>query len=157
MIELEPMTQDEFQIYLDRAVPEYAQEKVRSGNWDASIAVKKAKEEYEKLLPDGLSSPDHYLFTVQNSETGDRVGMVWFSVMNQRQQPIAFIFDLYIEPAHRRKGYGRQTMLAIEEKVKALHIHQIGLHVFAHNHEARALYQRLGFVETNINMKKELS
>ncbi len=157
MVELAPMTQDKFQNYLDRAVPEYAQEKVRSGNWDASIALPRARAEYEKLLPDGLSSPDHYLFTVQNPETGEQVGMVWFSVMDWGQQQIAFIFDLYINPVHRRQGYGFQTMLALEEKVKALGIHRIGLHVFAHNHEARSLYQRLGYVETNVNMQKDLS
>ena len=156
MVNLLPMTQDEFQAYLARAIPEYAQEKVRSGNWEEAEALDKSREIYEKLLPKGLTSPDQYFFTVFNPEDGTQVGMVWFAILTVEPQPKAFIYDFFIEPAHRRKGFGSQTMQVVEEKVKSLDIHRIGLHVFAHNRQAWALYKRLGYEETNINMEKVL-
>ena len=44
-----------------------------------------------------------------------------------------------IDEAHRRQGYGEQAMLAAEVQAKALGYDTIALHVFGHNHAARAL------------------
>ena len=47
-------------------------------------------------------------------------------------------------------------MTALEETVRALGLDEIRLHVFGHNGAARALYRKLGFVETNVMMAKQL-
>jgi ribosomal protein S18 acetylase RimI-like enzyme len=54
------------------------------------------------------------------------------------------------------KGYGKKAMLLLEEKVKALGLKNIGLHVFGHNHRAIGLYQSLNYQTTNLVMEKEL-
>jgi len=47
-------------------------------------------------------------------------------------------------------------MKEIEIFAKSIGLKSIGLHVFGHNKLARDLYKKLGYVETNINMKKIL-
>ena len=83
--------------------------------------------------------------------------MIWLARIMQGAKPIMFIYDFRIDEAHRRKGYGEQAMLAAEVQAKALGYDTIALHVFGHNHAARALYEKLGYEITNINMAKKLT
>jgi len=48
-------------------------------------------------------------------------------------------------------------MQALEERVRHLGLSTISLHVFGHNHAARALYEKLGYVTTNVMMSKTLT
>ena len=52
---------------------------------------------------------------------------------------------------------GAAALLALEAKVKELGIDKIALHVFAHNHVARALYEKAGFEITGIYLTKKLT
>ena len=65
--------------------------------------------------------------------------------------------DIVIDEPYRRRGYGQAAMLALEDSVRSLGLRGIALHVFGHNTAARALYERLGYTVTNINMAKRLS
>ncbi|HSO28244.1 MAG TPA: GNAT family N-acetyltransferase, partial [Anaerolineales bacterium] len=70
--------------------------------------------------------------------------------------PTAFIYDFVIDEAYRRRGYGRLALLALEDKAREMGIDQIALHVFGHNHAARALYESVGYQVTNLQMAKAL-
>ncbi len=72
-------------------------------------------------------------------------------------QPVAFVYDFSIDEEFRRRGYGKQALLVLEAKVKELGIDKIALHVFAHNHVAKASYEDAGFETTGIYMKKNLA
>ncbi len=72
-------------------------------------------------------------------------------------QPLAFVYDFLIYDEFRRQGYGTQTLLALEAKAKELGVDKIALNVFAHNHIARALYEKTGFEVTGIYMTKRLT
>jgi len=63
---------------------------------------------------------------------------------------------LRIEVGLRGKGYGKQTMLLIEEKARELGLKSIGLHVFGVNTVARNLYEGLGYEISSLNMQKQL-
>ena len=58
---------------------------------------------------------------------------------------------------YRRRGYGRQTLAALDEKAKELGLDTISLHVFGHNQAAIALYQQAGYQTTSLYMAKKLS
>ncbi|MBC7620567.1 MAG: GNAT family N-acetyltransferase [Candidatus Saccharibacteria bacterium] len=62
-----------------------------------------------------------------------------------------------MHPAHRRPGHAVAAFAALEKQVLALGLSGMGLHVFAHNTAAHALYAKLGFAATNINMFKVLA
>jgi ribosomal protein S18 acetylase RimI-like enzyme len=84
-----------------------------------------------------------------------KVGMIWFFADYSGAK--AFIYDFLIDEPFRRQGLGKQALLALEEKVKALNLNVLALHVFAHNTGARKLYEQLGYAVTNISMSKKLS
>ena len=58
-------------------------------------------------------------------------------------------------PNATRKSVFWQALLALEAKVKELGVNKIALHVFAHNHVARSLYEHAGFEITGIYMTKK--
>ncbi len=157
MIELQPMTQPEYEIYLSRAVAEYAKDKVQAGNWPADGALERSAKEYEHYLPLGLATPDNTLCTLVDAASGAAVGMIWYARLPESTQPIWFIFDFSIDSEQRRQGYASQALMALEERARVEGIQSIELHVFGHNTAARALYEKVGFEITNINMVRKVS
>jgi ribosomal protein S18 acetylase RimI-like enzyme len=155
MVELVPMTADEFREYLEESVRGYAEEKVAAGNWTEEEAQERAAREFAQHLPQGLDTPNQHLFTVRAPER-NQVGYIWLAVQDHGGKRSSFIFDLAIHAPFRRRGYGAATLRAIEEVARTLGVSEIGLHVFAHNTAARALYEKMGYEVTNINMRKEL-
>ena len=82
--------------------------------------------------------------------------MIWFAVDDKKTVPSSFIYDIRIQEEFRSRGYGTQALRALEEKVKELGVSKIGLHVFGHNHAARALYEKVGYEITGIQMTKKI-
>ena len=157
MVRLVPMSQTEFEAYLESSVQDYAQEHVRTGNWSAEKALQMAEESFHKLLPDGLATSNQYLFTVEDETLGQKVGVLWFAVEKREAGPRAFVYDVQIDEAYRRRGYGTQAFEALETKVRELGLTRIMLHVFGHNHAARTMYAKLGYEVVNLIMSKTLS
>lgn len=155
MTHLIPMTQAEYEKFLDFMVTDYANEKVKSGNWPADQAMEMSKGEFQKLLPEGVNSKDQYLYSIVDD--GQHVGGIWFAARaGESGKSSAWIYNLWIEDEFRRKGHASQAMLALEDEVKKVGLDTIGLHVFGHNQSAYALYQKIGYDTTNIIMSKKL-
>ena len=57
----------------------------------------------------------------------------------------AFIDELYIAPAHRRRGYGRQAMAFVEQKAREMGVNAIHLEVDHGNGSALELYRGSGY------------
>jgi ribosomal protein S18 acetylase RimI-like enzyme len=150
------MSQDEFEAYLESAVDHYAQEHVRAGNWSPEQARTLSEDSYHSLLPDGVATPDQYLFTIEDQALGEKVGMLWFAVEERVGAPRAFLYDIRIEEACRRRGYGTEALQALEAKVRELGLATIELHVFGHNDTAQAMYEKLGYQVTDLRMSKTL-
>lgn len=156
MIKLVPMSEEEFQAYYTEAVRSYAAEHVKSGRWQPETAEQEAKREYDALLPQGVATPNQFLFTIQEEESGTPVGMIWYALRQSGPKQIAFIYDVSIKPEHRRKGYAQAAFEAVEKLARAQGLSAIDLHVFGHNQAAIALYQKIGFQATNLLMRKPL-
>lgn len=156
MVRLVPMTETEFQVYVEEDIQRYAQEHVKSGNWHPSEALDKSRQEHRNLLPEGLASKNQYLFSIVDEALGSRVGIIWFAVDHERARPSAFVYDLEIFDQYQRQGYGTQALAAVEQQVKALGVEAIGLHVFGYNHAAQALYQKVGYEVAGLFMIKQL-
>lgn len=150
MPKLLPMSQPEFDAFLERSIPEYAADKVRAGNWTEAESLERSRKEFEALLPQGLQSRDNFLYTLHDEDQA--VGMIWIKV----DGPGAFIYEVYIEEKFRGKGHGKSIMLLLEEKAREMGLKTLKLHVFGSNHVARKLYETVGYEITNINMSKNL-
>jgi ribosomal protein S18 acetylase RimI-like enzyme len=156
MIRLVPMDEADFQTYLAAAIPSYAEEHIAAGRWSREEALRKAEAEYRELLPEGVATPDQYLYSIEDA-AGARVGMLWFAVERRAAGPRAFVYDVEIFEPFRRRGYAEQAFKAMEARVRELGLNTISLHVFGHNHAARALYEKLGYIPTNLIMSKTLA
>jgi hypothetical protein len=66
MITLQPMTEAELQSFLEPTILEYAQGHIEDGQWTAAEAVEKSRKDFQDLLPQGVATPDHYLFSLVN-------------------------------------------------------------------------------------------
>ena len=148
------MTQTEFEAFLKRGISDYAADNVRAGYWSESEALEKSRAAYERNLPQGLHTENHFLYTVHDGEDG--VGMIWIRVDLKSPAKNGFIFELYVDEKFRGKGYGKQAMLLIEEIAREMGLKSIGLHVFAVNTVARNLYESVGYKTTSLNMLKDL-
>ncbi|TMI31982.1 GNAT family N-acetyltransferase [Candidatus Bathyarchaeota archaeon] len=156
-LRLLPMTRDDFDEWKSRSIKDYADEKVKAGNWTAEEAPRLAEQTFASILPKGFSTQDHHFFSIQNLSPGEKVGVVWYSINREGKRPFAYIWDFAIFEQHRRRGYASEALNLLEERVREQGLDTISLHVFGHNHPARELYQKSGYVATNVNMSKKIA
>ena len=157
-VRLSPMSETLFQAYLATAVQEYAQGHLKSGDCEPEDALMLAQKDYQELLPNGLQTKNHFLFSIYDdaSDAAESIGMVWFAVKDQRAVKSTFIYDFSIREDLRGHGYGRATLGKVEELIRQMGIGKVFLHVFGYNHAARALYEKMGYQITGIGMTKSL-
>jgi GNAT superfamily N-acetyltransferase len=63
--------------------------------------------------------------------------------------------DLFVEPRERRRGTGRALVQALCERLEARGAKQVVIDVAARNPEAQAVFERLGFRPTMLEMARE--
>jgi ribosomal protein S18 acetylase RimI-like enzyme len=156
MIQLRAMTEGEYLVYLDSLYAGYAEEQVKAGSWPADQALELAKTEIGEMLPDGLASKNNFIYSLTTPDEPSPVGILWILIRDRNKQQEAFITDIVIHDAYRRRGYGAQALKALDEVIKGMGIHRIRLHVFGHNHAARELYEKSGYEMVNIYMEKQV-
>jgi len=149
------MNSAEYEAWASNAVTGYAEDKVASGQWSQEESLELSRREHQELLPQGLASAGNHLFKIL-ATSGDSVGDLWFAEAMKFGQPIAYVYNVEIAPEHRRKGYAYQALQALEQEIRGLGLQGVALHVFGHNQAARALYAKLGYEPTNINLFKRL-
>lgn len=153
MFELRPMTQAEYDARIPALRREYAADEVRAGRSTPETAHERVAELFAQLLPEGLTTPGHLLFS--GVADGVVIGFIWFGLPTP-ERPQAWVYDIQVDPEHRRHGYGRALMLAAEDQLRSRGVERLGLNVFGHNPNARNLYESLGFQVTSLQMSKEL-
>ncbi len=153
---LVPMSEKIFAEYLSAAVAGYANDNIVSGRWPEQDAHARSEESFRDSLPQGLQTPNQYLFEITDIEGGSCVGYLWFAVVEKNNLRSAFVYDLEIKEEHRRQGYAEAAFREMEKQVRELGLQSIGLHVFAYNKGAQALYEKLGYQVSGLNMLKHL-
>jgi len=74
------------------------------------------------------------------------VGFV-FATVPRETPDLGHVTDVYVHPQERRRGVAGALMARIVEALHEKGVAHVGLDVRVDNHGARALYDRLGFVE----------
>jgi ribosomal protein S18 acetylase RimI-like enzyme len=154
MSKLVPMTQAEYDVYIERLITDYAQDNVRAGYWSEDEALERSRQQTVSLLPQGLQTKNHYLYTMFDGDMA--VGIIWLRAELDRPVKVGFLFDVEIHQEFRGRGYGREIMSLIEEKARKLDIKKLALHVFGYNDVARKLYESAGYEISSLNMIKAL-
>ena len=80
-------------------------------------------------------------------DTGSRAGYVVFTFGFDHEAggPLATVTDLFIEPACRRRGYGRAALEFVAGTCRAIGVRSLELQVERHNAAGQALYRSFGF------------
>jgi ribosomal protein S18 acetylase RimI-like enzyme len=153
VVELRPMTPEEYGRWRGPAVADYAQAWVDSGILTPEEAKQRAETQFAELLPDGLDTAQQVFFTPVDGD--EPVGMLWvhFDDGGERR---AFIYDIQVWDHLRRRGYGRAIIEALVDEARRRGARSIGLNVFGSNPGAKALYERAGFEVTATQMKLTL-
>ena len=149
------MSEADYARYIARSLPEFADEKVRAGSWAASDALERSTQAYAKLLPEGLSTPGHFIFDLVGPG-GSILGVLWLFIDAKFSPPRAFIYDVMIEQPHRGHGLGKAAMQLAESEARKRGCNLIELHVFAWNETALALYRKIGYGFVDMVMAKPL-
>jgi ribosomal protein S18 acetylase RimI-like enzyme len=156
MTVLMPLLPDAFPAFLESSVVGYAQSNLEAGRWSVEGAVERSLADFNLLLPQGLATPDHFIYEIRARALGTVVGHLWMAIETRHGLRSAFVYDLEIAPEFRRQGHARRAFLALETVVAGFGIASIGLHVFSYNVGAQALYESLGYQVTGVNMQKSL-
>ena len=151
---LRPLRQKDYAAWRRVVTDGYADEIETLGDTPHDAARSKAEADMSKILPQGLKTPGHWIFALE--EGGARVGRLWLAERTMDGRRVIFVYDVEVEEAHRRAGYGRAAMLLAEAEARARGIGRIELNVFGGNAVARSLYRSLGYVERAISMGKDL-
>jgi ribosomal protein S18 acetylase RimI-like enzyme len=117
-------------------------------------ALRTTRTQHQVMLPQGLRTPGHYFFTVQDADQDKQVGYVWFAC--RPSSPELSLYHILIKQPDRRKGYGRSVLLAIEGKAKELGRKIIWLNVIGHNQGAIDFYIANGYRIAAMHMNKFL-
>jgi ribosomal protein S18 acetylase RimI-like enzyme len=147
LVEMPPASYDNWKDQIWKA---YREEMIRAGTSEAA-ADENIQENIKELMPNGKLTPGNFVFDVMNAE--DHVGYVWLNEKNSEW----FIYDIEIIEKYRRRGFGRETMQAIEAHIRAKGGNVIGLSVFGFNKVAQKLYKSEGYEVTRLSMQKKLT
>lgn len=150
---LRPLRDDEVAEYVPYLTEMYAAELAEHLYLDAESATARAARSAADAFPDGLPAPGQWLYAVEDGE-GTRVGLLWLGDPGSGETDVLWVYDIEIDPAHRGRGLGRDTMLLAEEEARRLGRRRVKLNVFARNTVARALYLSLGYEEMSVQMSK---
>jgi len=156
MIELQPMSGDTFEERMRRSKRRLAEERARIKGTAIADEERSLDAMMAQLLPDGVETPGQAFRTIVAVETGASVGFVWYGTMPGRTPGTRFLFDIEIDLAHRRRGYAFAALRAVIGALRTDGALRLDLEVRGENAAARALYAKLGFRATNVQMSVPL-
>lgn len=84
---------------------------------------------------------------VAQSDEGQLAGFcqLYATFCSVAAAPILVLYDLFVAPAQRRQGVGRDLMLAAYEHARSTGVVRMELATAVDNHQAQALYESLGW------------
>ncbi|MBV1854991.1 GNAT family N-acetyltransferase [Catellatospora tritici] len=136
-----PMAAAEYGPWLAGEIRGYADDITESGSATAEAALARSQREFAELLPDGLGTAEHSLWTLCDGERA--VAHIW--LRHGYMAGMGYVFGVNVHEGERGKGYGRAVMLLGERETAAAGDAQLGLNVFGANTVARNLYDKLGY------------
>jgi GNAT superfamily N-acetyltransferase len=152
-LSFEPFDPSDLAGWLVRSNSEYVAERVSAGDTPEEAAAN-AKEAMRRTFPDGSPAPGQLAGRLLLG--GQPIGEIWVGPSGTDLERW-WVWDVRLDEPFRGRGLGRRAMLIAEDLAQANGAVTIGLNVFAHNAVARNLYGSLGYRETSVQMRKDLS
>ena len=142
-ITLRRMTPEEFGEFADNSIELQARELAEEEDIPMEDALDEAEEDLRDMLPHGQDTEDNFLCAVISA--GRKVGAVWYSFDETEGVKQAFLCDLLIDEAERRKGYGTAALREAEKNAAEFGCEETVLFVSGKNRPARRLFEKCGY------------
>jgi GNAT superfamily N-acetyltransferase len=148
-----PLRDDEYGAFVERGLAFYVSDMVAAGI-DPEVAQAKADCDFPMLLPDGLATPDHFMYAIEDD--GRFAGYLWLCDRDGELGHSLFVYAVEVNEESRGRGLGRAAMQFAEDEARRRGIAKVALNVFGGNAVARGLYLSLGYQETAVHMEKRV-
>ncbi len=152
-VELRPIAASEFAAFMEATRPSYARARAVGDHVSLEEAEAAARGQHAQILPRGFDTPGHEFLRIHSGD-GTAVGRLWFLADTAACE--AYLYDISIDEAQRRKGYASAAIGLVEARARAAGCTRIGLNVFEPNAGAQALYRKLGYETATRFMNKPL-
>ncbi|HEY2405766.1 MAG TPA: GNAT family N-acetyltransferase [Polyangiaceae bacterium] len=143
------MTELEYAEFTRTQVIEYARQLTLAGESSELESTAVARERLNDLLTDRVRTAGHTFFAARAADRATHVGWVWLSpapaFLGPGHERTLWISQLTVDEPHRRLGFGRAILRAIEQYAVTRGTEQLWLRVFDWNAVARRLYESSGF------------
>jgi len=149
-LSLRPMSRTDLDTYREEGTRSYIEELIRSG-MPEDRAQANAESTMADSFADGVPIGGNEVFDVVDGD--EVVGLLW---LGPQSPGTWYVMDIEIREEFRGRGYGRATMLLAEDVARGHGATHLGLNVFGHNPNARALYESLGYETQAVRMRKPL-
>ena len=146
---LRALREDELPAVLERQRADYRTQLVEWAGLSRELAERKTAEDTASL-PDGVE------LRALEADDGRRVGTMFFAERRYFGEPRLFLYDLWVDPPERGRGYGRAAMEALEAEARSRGLPVVEFNVWGGNAVARSLYRTLGYEERSVFMGKNL-
>jgi len=143
-VRLIPMTAAERRKFVEEELANYADQQIRDAGWPPAEALDRARAELEPVLERELDCAQRNgekLWSAVERD-GESVGWLW---VRPAHATGSFLNQITVAAPHRRRGYGRAMLAALEELVAADGIDEVQLNVNVANEPARRLYDAAGY------------
>ena len=156
MIQLTPMTEEEYDAFYEFVILDYADGLIRAGNAHPDVAVQVSQRQCQPVLSDRLASPMQSFFLIHDDALDEKVGYLWWGIREQHGTRTAMLYFIGIFEPYRRRGYATQALRLLEEQVREAGLDEIRLYVFGHNTRAWSLYEKMGYTVVSATMAKRI-
>jgi ribosomal protein S18 acetylase RimI-like enzyme len=122
-------------------------------------ATPRTEQAYGSFLGTQLDDPNIVILAAD--QDGKAIGYTYAGVEGNDYMslrgPAGVLYDILVDPAHRKHGVGRMLLDATLEALKARGAPRVVLSTAERNAAAQRLFDRAGFRRTMIEMTRELN
>jgi ribosomal protein S18 acetylase RimI-like enzyme len=122
-------------------------------------ATSRTAQGYGSFLGTQLEDPNIIILVAERD--GEVLGYTYAGVEGtdymSLRGPAGAVYDVVVDPAHRRQGVGRMLLDATLEALKARGSPRVVLSTAERNSDAQSLFEHAGFRRTMIEMTRELN
>lgn len=120
-----------------------------------------------------VAFPKYFINSMIKSHEADYIlieednKVVGYALIEQRESPyteysafveehFAYIYELVVLPEYRSMGYGKQMLKEAEAWAKVRGLSSIELNCLSNNDDAKAFYEKTGFGEYQVKLRKDV-
>lgn len=120
-----------------------------------------------------ISFPESFIKSMIISKESDYIlaiddeKIIGYALIEERVSPFkeydsfvedhyAFIYEIVMLPEYRNKGYGKKIIEEVTKWAKSRMLTSIELNALSNNYSARAFYERVGFEEFQVKLRKDI-